>query len=76
MKPNERGGYTLKPTPQLPDGANFLSSNWLIVSFGMCELARASQFAAVAERRLESGGPAGLFMWSKQCGHCGRGRRG
>lgn len=32
--------------------------------------------AAVAECRLEPGGPASLFMWSKQCGHCGRGGRG
>lgn len=32
--------------------------------------------AAVAECRLEPGGPASLFMWSKQCGHCGRDGRG
>lgn len=32
--------------------------------------------AAVAECRLEPGGSASLFMWSKQCGHCGQGGRG
>ena len=49
-----------------------LASNWLIMSFWMCKFVRAP----VAECCLEPGGPSGLFMWSKQCGHCGRGRRG